>query len=219
MDEQRVIEQEIEAEANPHAYLLSVPVNDPRWGKVMTFWDLPSFGAKRLPINRFRKLRSKQVLLAIMEDRYCKRNIEIIADHYERIITFRYRGTVIGQFYRKIMTFLPVHADTYEGSYSTIGQRKAAKQAVQEIIRIMMGDTTAERISLAYREFLVLLFGSVARQPSDLWVSRDAYVEAMHAIEEKYRLEAGDEQFLEWRLTLLGRSPRIIDDQTKEDQR
>ncbi|MEJ9222293.1 hypothetical protein P4H46_29330, partial [Paenibacillus glucanolyticus] len=48
-----------------------------------------------------RKLRSKQVVVAIMNDRYCKRNIEITVDHQERVITFRYRGIIIGQFHQR----------------------------------------------------------------------------------------------------------------------
>jgi len=166
--------------------------------------------------TQLRKLRSKQVLVAILNGRYNKGNIEIIVDYPERIITFRYRGTTIGQFHQKIMTFLPVHSEIYEKSYSTIGQRRNAKSAIEEIVKIIVSDSAAERINLAYKEFLVLLFGSVPRQPSDLWVSREAYVEAMNVIEEKYRLEIGDVDFLEWRLTLLGRSPMLKDVETKE---
>ncbi|WP_080831879.1 hypothetical protein [Cohnella massiliensis] len=114
------------------------------------------------------------------------------------------------------MTFTPVHADTYEGSYSTINQRKIAKQAIKEIVQAILGDSAAERIHLAYKEFLVLLFGSVPQQPSELWVSREAYIHAMNIIEEKYQLEPGDENFLEWRLTLLGRSPMLKKDDTEE---
>jgi hypothetical protein len=161
-------------------------------------------------------LRSKQVVIAIMHGQYCRSNIDITVDYKARIMTFRYRGTVIGQFHQRIMTFMPVHADIYEGSYSTIGQRKSAKLAIKEIVQAVLGDSAAERISLAYREFLVLLFGTVPRQPSDLWVSREAYVDAMNVIEAKYRLETGDENFLEWRLTLLGRSPMLKDDETRE---
>ncbi|WP_091164022.1 hypothetical protein [Paenibacillus sp. 1_12] len=211
----RLIGSSNEEVANPYTYLLSIPVNDSRWGKVIQFWNSPLFDINRLPMNRLRKQRSKQVLIAIMDDLYCKGNIEITVDHQARIITFRYRGTVIGQFHQKMMTFIPVHADIYEGSYSTIGQRKNAKSAIKEIVQIILGDSAADRISLAYREFLVLLFGSVPRQPSDLWVSRDAYVKAMKAIEEKYGLEIDDENFLEWRLTLLGRSPMIKGDEKK----
>jgi len=113
------------------------------------------------------------------------------------------------------MTFVPVHANTFEGTYSTLGQRKNAKSAIKEIVQAILGDSAAERISLAYKEFLVLLFGLVPRQPSDLWVSREAYINAMNVIEEKYRLEVGDVDFLEWRLTLLGRSPMLIDDELR----
>ncbi len=125
---------------------------------------------------------------------------------------FRYRGTTSELFDQKIMTFMPVHADTYESSYSTIGQRKHAKSAIEEIVQLILGDSNAaERISLTYREFLVLLLSTVPRQPSDLWVSREAYVNAMNVIEAKYRLEVGDTGFLEWRPTLLSRSPMLID--------
>jgi hypothetical protein len=113
-----------------------------------------------------------------------------------------------------MMTFMPVHAD--KGSYSTIGQRKSSKLAIKEIVQAFLGDSAADRISVAYREFLELLFGAVPRQPSDLWVSRDSYVQAMKVIEDKYKLETGEENFLEWRLTLFGRSPMLIDHKVRE---
>lgn len=216
MEEHRSTELVNEIKKHPHTYLLSTPATDLRWRRVMHFWNLPANDINRIPFVRLRKQRSKQVLIAIMDGRYCKSNIEIIVNHQDRVITFRYRGTVIGKFHHKIMTFLPVHADLYEGTFSTVGQRKSAKSAIQEVIRAFLGDSAAERLSLAYKEFLELLFGTVPRQPSDYWVSREAYVQAMKVIEEKYNLEAGDEDFLEWRLTILGRSPRLIDDKTME---
>lgn len=216
MDVQRPIESEGYEAKNPHAYLMSIPATDSRWRKVIHFWNLPASDTIQLPISRLRKARSKQVMIAILNDSYCKGNIEITVDHSEKTITFQYRGTVIGEFNQNIMTFIPVHAGIYESSVSTIGQRRSAKFAVIEIVQTVLDNSTGDRISLAYREFLVLLFGYVPQLPSDLWVSRDSYVQAMNAIEEKYKLEVGDVDFLEWRLTLLGRSPKVKDDEIGE---
>lgn len=216
MDEQQLITSEIEVEKNPYSYLLSIPAGDCRWEKFKCFWQLESLDPDWISNTRLRKLRSRQIIIATLNGQYCKSNIEIAVDHQERIITFRYRGTIIGQFHQRIMSFVPVYADVYEASYSTIGHRKSAKSAVEEIVKVIKGDLAAERISSAYTEFLVLLFGDVPRQPSDLWVSREAYINAMNVIEEKYRLEVGDNDFLEWRLTLFGRSPRLINDEERK---
>lgn len=215
LDEQQPITLEIEEEKT-YSYLLSIPAGDFRWEKFRCFWQLESLDPDWISTMHLRKLRSKQILSAILNDHYCKSNIEIAVDHQERIITFRYRGTTIGQFHQRIMSFVPVYADAYEASYSTIGHRKSAKSAIEEIVKAIIGDLATERISSAYTEFLVLLFGAVPRQPSDLWVSRVAYINAMNVIEEKYRLEVGDTDFLEWRLTLLGRSPMLIDDEGRK---
>ncbi|MDQ0086736.1 hypothetical protein J2T12_000130 [Paenibacillus anaericanus] len=217
MYELQRIEHEREEAVNPHQYLLSVSAEDVRCEKVKQFWQLEPIEAYWPLVTRLRKQRSKHILLAMLNDRYCKGNIEIFVNHEERTIMFRYRGTTIGIFSQKIMTFIPVYADLYEASYSTISQRKSAKRAIEEVVMVILGDhATTERISLAYREFLVLLFGAVPQQPSDLWVSREAYIEAMNTIEDKYGLDIGDSNFLEWRLTLLGRSPMIINAETKE---
>ncbi len=85
---------------NPHAYLLSIPADDLRWDKVKRFFQLPDIEKEWMSITRLRKLRSKQVIVAILQDRYRRSNIEIFVDHQERIITFRYRGTIIGNFHQ-----------------------------------------------------------------------------------------------------------------------
>lgn len=64
------------------------------------------------------------------------------------------------------MSFVPVYADAYEASYSTIGQRKSTKSTIEEIVKAIIVELAAERISLTYTEFLVLLFGAVPRLPS-----------------------------------------------------
>ncbi|REK71496.1 hypothetical protein [Paenibacillus paeoniae] len=208
-----------EEKIKPHAYLKSISNSDIRWERVVHFWQLPLDKKGWLFDLLLRKLRSKQVMVAILNGQYWDGNIEINVDLQERIINFSYRGTNIGKFHQKLMTFVPVHADIFEGTYSTVGQRKSAKSAVKEIVQTIFGDSAADRISLAYKEFLVLLFGSIPRQPSDLLVSREAYINTMNIIEEKYRLEAGDADFLEWRLTLLGRSPMFVNEKTKEELR
>ncbi len=216
MEDYKLEEQGREDTVNPYYFLRAITEGDSRWGKLKDFWQLDSIEQYWKSIKHLRKLRSKQILIAILNGQYCKSNIEIKVNHQERTIIFLYRGKVIGQFDQKIMTFIPVYADVYEASYSTIGQRMSAKRATEEIVKVLLGDeVAAERINLAYREFLVLLFGAVPRRPSELWVSREAYSEAMNAIEDKYRLDIGDSNFLEWRLTLLGRSPMIINGETK----
>lgn len=87
LDEQQPIASEIEAEENPHSYLLSIPAGASRLEKFRSFWQLKSIDPEWIPNTHLRKLRSKQVLIAIMNDQYCKSNIEIAVDHQERIIT------------------------------------------------------------------------------------------------------------------------------------
>lgn len=126
---------------------------------------------------------------------------------------FRYLGTIIGLFELSIMTFMPINAGIFEGTFATIGQRKSVKYAIKELLNVMLGDNAENRISMAYREFSTLLFDTVPRQQSELWVSREAYVNAMNFIEAKYKLKVSDPDFLEWRLTLLGRSPMFIEEE------
>lgn len=217
MENSRLEEQGTDDAINPYYFLRAISEEDSRWGKLKDFWELDSVRQYRQSIKQLRKIRSKQILIAIANGQYCKSNIGIQVNHQEKTIHFLYRGKVIGQFDQKIMTFIPVYADVHEGSYSTIGQRMSAKRAIEEIVKVLLDDEmSAERINLAYKEFLMLLFGALPRQPSALWVSREAYSEAMKAIEDKYRLNIGDPNFLEWRLTLLGRSPRIINTEPKE---
>lgn len=63
------------------------------------------------------------------------------------------------------------------------------------------------RVDLAYNEFMTRLFGSVPTVPQDEQVDRDKYTEEMVAVQERYGLHQGDPDFLEWMLTLVGRSP------------
>lgn len=50
-------------------------------------------------------------------------------------------------------------------------------------------------------------------------VKRSDYKEVLTAVEGKYKIEQGDPDYLEWFLTLIGRSPKIIEDEVQEDGR
>ena len=67
-------------------------------------------------------------------------------------------------------------------------------------------DGTVDR---AYNEFMTRLFGYVPENPRTLTVDRETYTKVMQEIQEKYGLEQGHPDFLEWTLTLVGRSPRL----------
>ncbi|MCI3922670.1 hypothetical protein MO973_20775 [Paenibacillus sp. TRM 82003] len=198
---------------NPHAYLKALHPDDIRWNKFNVFWNINSTEPYRNQIHSLRKQRSKQIIIAILNGCYTKGNIKINADQEERVITFRYRGTIIGRFDLNIVTFMPAYTGTYESASSTIGQRKSVKDAIKELLHVMLGNDADNRISRAYREFLELTFNTMPQHPCELWVSREAYVNAMNFVEAKYKLKVGDPDFLEWRLTLLGRSPMILEEE------
>jgi hypothetical protein len=65
------------------------------------------------------------------------------------------------------------------------------------------------RINTAYNEFMMRLFGRVPKVSQDEQVDRDKYTQEMLFIQNKYGLEQGDPDFLEWMLTLVGRSPAL----------
>jgi hypothetical protein len=64
-----------------------------------------------------------------------------------------------------------------------------------------------DRIGRAYIELMTKLFGSVPANPHERSVERDTYDTAMKDVQEQYGLEQGDPDFLEWVLTVVGRSP------------
>ena len=69
-----------------------------------------------------------------------------------------------------------------------------------------------DKVTQAYEEFLIELFGSVPEDVSTCQVTRSKYTETMKRVQEKYELEQGKPDFLEWIFTCVGRSPIIIED-------
>lgn len=68
----------------------------------------------------------------------------------------------------------------------------------------------SEKVTQAHEELMIELFGHVpTKKPS---VDRSTYTKAMHRIQEKYSLGRGEPGHLEWVLTLIGQSPKIVDD-------
>lgn len=67
------------------------------------------------------------------------------------------------------------------------------------------------RLDAAYNEFMEELFGTVPTQPAQEFVDREKYREVMIKVQKRYGLEQGDPDFLEWVLTLVGRSPQLVD--------
>lgn len=66
-------------------------------------------------------------------------------------------------------------------------------------------------VTTAYNELIKDLFGDSTVDVSTRMVTRKDYKTSMLKIQEKHGLEEGHPKFLEWTLTLAGRSPRFID--------
>jgi hypothetical protein len=64
-----------------------------------------------------------------------------------------------------------------------------------------------DRVTKAYNEFMVRLFGTIPSHPNELFVDKEVYTKEMHTVQERYGLTQGTPDFLEWVLTLVGRSP------------
>lgn len=63
----------------------------------------------------------------------------------------------------------------------------------------------------AYNDFMTRLFGHVPKEPGKLEVPRERYTEIMHEVQKEYGLTQGHPDFLEFMLTMVGRSPKIIE--------
>jgi hypothetical protein len=68
-----------------------------------------------------------------------------------------------------------------------------------------------DRITEAFNDFMQRLFGEVPADPRRLSVDRTRYTETMLEVQKEYGLQQGDPDFLEWVLTLVGRSPVITE--------
>lgn len=64
-------------------------------------------------------------------------------------------------------------------------------------------------VTEAFNDFMMELFGELPKDVSEKTIDRDRYTEAMKAIQEKYGLTQGHPQYLEFMLTLVGRSPQF----------
>lgn len=85
------------------------------------------------------------------------------------------------------------------------------RRASEGVIHVEIEDRKKidNRINTAYNEFMMRLFGRVPKVSQDEQVDRDKYTQEMLFIQNKYGLEQGDPDFLEWMLTLVGRSPAL----------
>lgn len=67
------------------------------------------------------------------------------------------------------------------------------------------------RINNAYTEFMTELFGFVPDNPNECIVDRKTYKEVLDKVSNKHGFVEGDPNLLAWSLTLVGRSPKLID--------
>lgn len=67
-------------------------------------------------------------------------------------------------------------------------------------------------VTKAYNDFMTRAFGMEVDliHPGDYSIHEDEYKEHMAAIQEIYGLSQGHPQYLEFMLTMVGRSPKII---------
>lgn len=70
-------------------------------------------------------------------------------------------------------------------------------------------------INQAHEELLIELFGSVPEDVAVLEVKRTDYTEAMKKVQDRHGLKQGHPDFLAWVFTCVGRSPMIIEDNSK----
>lgn len=70
-----------------------------------------------------------------------------------------------------------------------------------------------DRVTRAYNAFMMRLFGHVPLTPGIHSTDRETYTKTMQEIQEEYGLKQGEPDFLEWILTMLGRSPQIYENE------
>lgn len=63
----------------------------------------------------------------------------------------------------------------------------------------------------AYNDFITRLIGHVPSNPQDWEVPREYYTRTMAAVQQEYGLTQGHPEFLHFMLTMVGRSPKIIE--------
>jgi hypothetical protein len=67
------------------------------------------------------------------------------------------------------------------------------------------------RVTVAFEVFMMELFGEIPSQLELCEIDRETYTKEMKKVQERFDLVPGDPDFLEWVLTLTGRSPKIIE--------
>lgn len=69
------------------------------------------------------------------------------------------------------------------------------------------------RLAIAFHKLMIELFGMLPEQLHEREVSRSTYTNALRKVEAECDIKQGDEDYLEWVLTLVGRSPKIVEDE------
>jgi hypothetical protein len=81
----------------------------------------------------------------------------------------------------------------------------------------MSSNDSASKIPAAFHDLMLLLFGEIPKDLCNRYVSRNHYMNAQKTVEKKYNLVAGSPEYLEWILTLVGRSPHFPDENNKQN--
>jgi hypothetical protein len=66
-------------------------------------------------------------------------------------------------------------------------------------------------VTKAYNDFMTRLFGEVPKEPREHEVTREQYTQTMQDVQKFYGITQGHPGFLEFMLTMVGRSPKIIE--------
>lgn len=72
-------------------------------------------------------------------------------------------------------------------------------------------------VTQAYNDLMTRMFGVVPQHPEEYTIEREQYVQHMAAIQKIYGLNHGHPKFLEFMLTLAGRSPKITEGTNNND--
>lgn len=71
----------------------------------------------------------------------------------------------------------------------------------------------SKRLALAYSALMDRLFTELPEDVKVKHVTRSHYTKALRDTEEQFGIGQGDADYLEWVLTLIGRSPIIVEDE------
>lgn len=74
------------------------------------------------------------------------------------------------------------------------------------------------RLTEAYKEFIIRLFGSIDLDAREQIVTRERYRKVLRDIQNEYGLEEGDPDMGEWMMTLVMRSPKFYEDNKGADK-